>query len=99
MAKFSFYAVVLVCFSNCLKVTVLQATALELVCLCLYLELPTAEELMKPIRPEKDHIRGFTLQPVRLEQPNQIISLILLSEQHDLKVRPTVVHSDKAILI
>ncbi|XP_026228941.1 centrosomal protein of 162 kDa-like isoform X2 [Anabas testudineus] len=27
-------------------------------------ELPTAEELMKPIRPEKDHIRGFTLQPV-----------------------------------
>uniref|UniRef100_A0A3Q1KI59 Centrosomal protein of 162 kDa n=1 Tax=Anabas testudineus TaxID=64144 RepID=A0A3Q1KI59_ANATE len=60
-------------------------------------ELPTAEELMKPIRPEKDHIRGFTLQPVRLEQPNQIISLILLSEQHDLKVRPTVVHSDKEL--
>ncbi|XP_075961474.1 centrosomal protein of 162 kDa isoform X8 [Anarhichas minor] len=27
-------------------------------------ELPTAEELMRPIRPEKDHIRGFTLQPV-----------------------------------
>ncbi|XP_045895582.1 centrosomal protein of 162 kDa-like isoform X1 [Micropterus dolomieu] len=31
---------------------------------CVYLELPTAEELMRPIRPEKDHIRGFTLQPV-----------------------------------
>ncbi|XP_018521252.1 centrosomal protein of 162 kDa isoform X3 [Lates calcarifer] len=28
-------------------------------------ELPTAEELMRPIRPEQDHIRGFTLQPVR----------------------------------
>ncbi|KAL7394319.1 hypothetical protein ABVT39_024209 [Epinephelus coioides] len=27
-------------------------------------ELPTAEELMKPIRPERDHIRGFSLQPV-----------------------------------
>ncbi|XP_037309035.2 centrosomal protein of 162 kDa isoform X5 [Pungitius pungitius] len=27
-------------------------------------ELPTAEELMRPIRPEKDIIRGFTLQPV-----------------------------------
>uniref|UniRef100_A0A3B5A8C2 Centrosomal protein of 162 kDa n=1 Tax=Stegastes partitus TaxID=144197 RepID=A0A3B5A8C2_9TELE len=27
-------------------------------------ELPTAEELMRPIRPEKDQIRGFTLQPV-----------------------------------
>ncbi|KAI3361532.1 hypothetical protein L3Q82_013681 [Scortum barcoo] len=27
-------------------------------------ELPTAEELMKPIRPEEDHVRGFTLQPV-----------------------------------
>ncbi|KAL6108660.1 cep162 [Pungitius sinensis] len=27
-------------------------------------ELPTAEELMRPIRPKKDIIRGFTLQPV-----------------------------------
>ncbi|XP_076593753.1 centrosomal protein of 162 kDa isoform X5 [Chaetodon auriga] len=27
-------------------------------------ELPTAEELMRPIRPEEDHMRGFTLQPV-----------------------------------
>ncbi|XP_035862158.1 centrosomal protein of 162 kDa isoform X3 [Sander lucioperca] len=27
-------------------------------------ELPTAEELMRLIRPEKDHMRGFTLQPV-----------------------------------
>ncbi|XP_060905163.1 centrosomal protein of 162 kDa [Labrus mixtus] len=27
-------------------------------------ELPTAEELMRPIRPEEDHVRGFTLQPV-----------------------------------
>ncbi|KAK2844087.1 hypothetical protein Q5P01_010746 [Channa striata] len=27
-------------------------------------ELPTAEELMKLIRPEKDHTRGFTLQPI-----------------------------------
>ncbi|XP_034384986.1 centrosomal protein of 162 kDa isoform X2 [Cyclopterus lumpus] len=26
-------------------------------------ELPTAEELMRPIRPERDDIRGFTLQP------------------------------------
>ncbi|XP_073342549.1 centrosomal protein of 162 kDa [Pagrus major] len=31
-------------------------------------ELPTAEELMRPIRPEKDHIRGFTLQPVSADQ-------------------------------
>ncbi|KAM4632876.1 centrosomal protein of 162 kDa [Polymixia lowei] len=31
-------------------------------------ELPTAEELMRTIRPETEHIRGFTLQPVsRLE--------------------------------
>jgi len=28
-------------------------------------ELPTAEELMRPIRPEQDDVRGFTLQPVR----------------------------------
>ncbi|KAM6967521.1 centrosomal protein of 162 kDa, partial [Aplochiton taeniatus] len=28
-------------------------------------ELPTAEELMKPIRPELDHTRGFALQPAR----------------------------------
>ncbi|KAM4736119.1 centrosomal protein of 162 kDa [Anableps anableps] len=27
-------------------------------------DLPTAEELMKPIRPENNHMRGFTLQPV-----------------------------------
>ncbi|XP_029927766.1 centrosomal protein of 162 kDa isoform X2 [Myripristis murdjan] len=27
-------------------------------------ELPTAEELMRPIRPEDDYIRGFTLQPI-----------------------------------
>ncbi|XP_071390914.1 centrosomal protein of 162 kDa, partial [Centroberyx affinis] len=27
-------------------------------------ELPTAEELMRPIRPEEDHIRGFTLQAI-----------------------------------
>ncbi|XP_070822577.1 centrosomal protein of 162 kDa isoform X5 [Chaetodon trifascialis] len=27
-------------------------------------ELPTAEELMRPIRPEEGHMRGFTLQPV-----------------------------------
>ncbi|XP_035984615.1 centrosomal protein of 162 kDa isoform X4 [Fundulus heteroclitus] len=27
-------------------------------------DLPTAEELMRPIRPENKHIRGFTLQPV-----------------------------------
>ncbi|KAK1895901.1 hypothetical protein KUDE01_021352, partial [Dissostichus eleginoides] len=27
-------------------------------------ELPTAEELMRPIRPEQDDVRGFTLQPV-----------------------------------
>ncbi|KAK9513209.1 hypothetical protein VZT92_026761 [Zoarces viviparus] len=32
-------------------------------------ELPTAEELMRPIRPEKDHIRGFTLQPVSAVGP------------------------------
>ena len=33
---------------------------------CLHLDLPTAEELMRPIRPENEQIRGFTLQPVRL---------------------------------
>ncbi|MEQ2291201.1 hypothetical protein AMECASPLE_011011, partial [Ameca splendens] len=27
-------------------------------------DLPTAEELMRPIRPENNHIRGFSLQPV-----------------------------------
>ncbi|XP_056290108.1 centrosomal protein of 162 kDa isoform X1 [Pseudoliparis swirei] len=27
-------------------------------------ELPTVEELMRPIRPERDDLRGFTLQPV-----------------------------------
>ncbi|XP_040901329.1 centrosomal protein of 162 kDa isoform X2 [Toxotes jaculatrix] len=27
-------------------------------------DLPTAEELMRPIHPERDHIRGFTLQPI-----------------------------------
>ncbi|XP_070690850.1 centrosomal protein of 162 kDa isoform X2 [Pempheris klunzingeri] len=27
-------------------------------------ELPTAEELMRPIRPDEDHVRGFTLQSV-----------------------------------
>uniref|UniRef100_UPI003AB0548A centrosomal protein of 162 kDa n=1 Tax=Centroberyx gerrardi TaxID=166262 RepID=UPI003AB0548A len=27
-------------------------------------EQPTAEELMRPIRPEEDHIRGFTLQAI-----------------------------------
>nr|XP_046255811.1 centrosomal protein of 162 kDa isoform X2 [Scatophagus argus] len=31
-------------------------------------ELPTAEELMRPIRPETNHIRGFTLQPVSVDQ-------------------------------
>ncbi|XP_030250867.1 centrosomal protein of 162 kDa isoform X6 [Sparus aurata] len=34
-------------------------------------ELPTAEELMRPIRPEKDQIRGFTLQPVSAVEPDQ----------------------------
>ncbi|XP_030014331.1 centrosomal protein of 162 kDa isoform X2 [Sphaeramia orbicularis] len=34
-------------------------------------ELPTAEELMRPIRPEDDHIRGFTLQPVSALEYNQ----------------------------
>ncbi|XP_067458602.1 centrosomal protein of 162 kDa isoform X2 [Thunnus thynnus] len=34
-------------------------------------ELPTAEELMRPIRPEKDHIRGFSLQPVRAVELDQ----------------------------
>ncbi|XP_036931235.1 centrosomal protein of 162 kDa isoform X5 [Acanthopagrus latus] len=34
-------------------------------------ELPTAEELMRPIRPDKDHIRGFTLQPVSSVEPDQ----------------------------
>ncbi|XP_042346714.1 centrosomal protein of 162 kDa isoform X2 [Plectropomus leopardus] len=34
-------------------------------------ELPTAEELMKPIRPETDHIRGFSLQPVSAAGLNQ----------------------------
>lgn len=27
-------------------------------------DLPTAEELMRPIRPEEEHLRGFSLQPV-----------------------------------
>ncbi|XP_070767902.1 centrosomal protein of 162 kDa [Enoplosus armatus] len=34
-------------------------------------ELPTAEELMRPIRPERDHIRGFTLQPVSAVELDQ----------------------------
>ncbi|XP_035808762.2 centrosomal protein of 162 kDa isoform X3 [Amphiprion ocellaris] len=34
-------------------------------------ELPTEEELMRRIRPEKDQIRGFTLQPVSAVEFNQ----------------------------
>ncbi|CAK6975579.1 centrosomal protein of 162 kDa [Scomber scombrus] len=34
-------------------------------------ELPTAEELMRPIRPETDHTRGFSLQPVSAVQLDQ----------------------------
>ncbi|XP_044063040.1 centrosomal protein of 162 kDa isoform X2 [Siniperca chuatsi] len=34
-------------------------------------ELPTAEELMRPIRPENNHIRGFTLQPVSAVELDQ----------------------------
>ncbi|XP_039973965.1 centrosomal protein of 162 kDa isoform X2 [Xiphias gladius] len=34
-------------------------------------ELPTAEELMRPIRPEEDHIRGFTLQAVSAVELDQ----------------------------
>ncbi|XP_041798678.1 centrosomal protein of 162 kDa isoform X2 [Chelmon rostratus] len=34
-------------------------------------ELPTAEELMRPIRPEEDHIRGFTLQSVSAVEVDQ----------------------------
>ncbi|XP_041649990.1 centrosomal protein of 162 kDa isoform X2 [Cheilinus undulatus] len=34
-------------------------------------ELPTAEELMRPIRPETDHVRGFTLQPVSALEQNR----------------------------
>uniref|UniRef100_A0A3Q2QXH0 Centrosomal protein of 162 kDa n=1 Tax=Fundulus heteroclitus TaxID=8078 RepID=A0A3Q2QXH0_FUNHE len=42
-------------------------------------DLPTAEELMRPIRPENKHIRGFTLQPVsdaelHREQKSQYLS-------------------------
>ncbi|KAM4567596.1 centrosomal protein of 162 kDa isoform 2-T2 [Fundulus diaphanus] len=42
-------------------------------------DLPTAEELMRPIRPENKHIRGFTLQPVsdaelHHEQKSQYLS-------------------------
>ncbi|XP_034467827.1 centrosomal protein of 162 kDa isoform X2 [Hippoglossus hippoglossus] len=34
-------------------------------------DLPTAEELMRPIRIEEDHTRGFSLQPVSALQPVQ----------------------------
>ncbi|KAM4580443.1 centrosomal protein of 162 kDa isoform 2-T2 [Odontesthes bonariensis] len=34
-------------------------------------DLPTAEELMRPIRPENEQIRGFTLQPVSAVESNQ----------------------------
>ncbi|CAG6016104.1 unnamed protein product, partial [Menidia menidia] len=34
-------------------------------------DLPTAEELMRPIRPENEQLRGFTLQPVRAAELNQ----------------------------
>ncbi|XP_027132987.1 centrosomal protein of 162 kDa isoform X1 [Larimichthys crocea] len=34
-------------------------------------ELPTAEELMRPIRPEQEQIRGFTLQPVSAVELDQ----------------------------
>uniref|UniRef100_A0A7N9AVL2 Centrosomal protein of 162 kDa n=1 Tax=Mastacembelus armatus TaxID=205130 RepID=A0A7N9AVL2_9TELE len=34
-------------------------------------EIPTAEELMRPIRLDKDHIRGFTLQPVSAVELDQ----------------------------
>ncbi|XP_075896912.1 centrosomal protein of 162 kDa [Nelusetta ayraudi] len=32
-------------------------------------DLPTAEELMRTIRPEQDHVRGFSLQPVSGAKP------------------------------
>ncbi|XP_072251058.1 centrosomal protein of 162 kDa isoform X2 [Leuresthes tenuis] len=34
-------------------------------------DLPTAEELMRPIRPENEQIGGFTLQPVSAVENNQ----------------------------
>ncbi|KAM9425776.1 centrosomal protein of 162 kDa [Pholidichthys leucotaenia] len=34
-------------------------------------DLPTAEELMRPIRPKREDIRGFTLQPVSAVKHNQ----------------------------
>ncbi|XP_060937685.1 centrosomal protein of 162 kDa [Limanda limanda] len=34
-------------------------------------DLPTAEELMRPIRIDEDHTRGFSLQPVSALQPVQ----------------------------
>ncbi|XP_062278354.1 centrosomal protein of 162 kDa [Scomber scombrus] len=44
-------------------------------------ELPTAEELMRPIRPETDHTRGFSLQPVRSDSLNNVdVSFVILSD-------------------
>ncbi|XP_071325568.1 centrosomal protein of 162 kDa isoform X2 [Trachinotus anak] len=34
-------------------------------------DIPTAEELMRPIRLGEDHIRGFTLQPVSALEPDE----------------------------
>ncbi|XP_034029855.1 centrosomal protein of 162 kDa isoform X2 [Thalassophryne amazonica] len=34
-------------------------------------DLPTAEELLRPIRPERDHIGGFTVQPDSAAEPVQ----------------------------
>ncbi|XP_030580549.1 centrosomal protein of 162 kDa isoform X2 [Archocentrus centrarchus] len=34
-------------------------------------ELPTAEELMRPIRPEMEQVRGFTLRPVSAVEADQ----------------------------
>lgn len=53
---------------TCAKVFVMGRIvkdAKKFFCLCVYLELPTAEELMRLLRPEATQIRGFTLQPVR----------------------------------
>ncbi|XP_034553537.1 centrosomal protein of 162 kDa isoform X2 [Notolabrus celidotus] len=43
-------------------------------------ELPTAEELMRPIRPETDQIRGFSLQPVSTAELNKCKTPVLLEE-------------------
>ncbi|KAK7886636.1 hypothetical protein WMY93_026257 [Mugilogobius chulae] len=53
-------------------------------------DLPTAEELMKPIRPEENHLQGFSLQPISVSDQTQASDLkdLLQTLDDSLQIRP-----------